>query len=47
MVNVEVDRVYWKIIAGFTYAGDYLHKAGYDGIELYGAYGYLLAQFLS
>lgn len=36
-----------KIIAGFTYAAEYLYKAGYDGIELHGAHGYLLAQFLS
>ena len=36
-----------KIIAGFTHAAEYLHKAGYDGIELHGAHGYLLAQFLS
>jgi 2,4-dienoyl-CoA reductase-like NADH-dependent reductase (Old Yellow Enzyme family) len=36
-----------RIIAGFTHAAEYLYKAGYDGIELHGAHGYLLAQFLS
>ena len=36
-----------QIIYGFTYAAEYLHKAGYDGIQLHGAHGYLLAQFLS
>ena len=36
-----------RIINGFTHAAEYLHKAGYDGIELHGAHGYLLAQFLS
>jgi 2,4-dienoyl-CoA reductase-like NADH-dependent reductase (Old Yellow Enzyme family) len=36
-----------SIIASFTHAAEYLHKAGYDGIELHGAHGYLLAQFLS
>lgn len=35
------------IIAGFTHAAEYLYKAGYDGIQLHGAHGYLLAQFLS
>ncbi|MCJ1272314.1 hypothetical protein MMC21_000100 [Puttea exsequens] len=32
---------------GFAHAAAYLHLAGYDGIELHGAHGYLLAQFLS
>lgn len=32
---------------GFVHAAEYLHKAGYDGIQLHGAHGYLLAQFLS
>ncbi len=36
-----------QIIHGFTHAAEYLHKAGYDGIQLHGAHGYLLAQFLS
>jgi 2,4-dienoyl-CoA reductase-like NADH-dependent reductase (Old Yellow Enzyme family) len=31
----------------FAHAAEYLEKAGYDGIELHGAHGYLLAQFLS
>ncbi|KIW90333.1 uncharacterized protein Z519_08977 [Cladophialophora bantiana CBS 173.52] len=35
------------IINRFTHAAEYLAKAGYDGIELHGAHGYLLAQFLS
>lgn len=39
----EIDNV----IAGFTHAAEFLHKAGYDGIQLHGAHGYLLAQFLS
>ena len=36
-----------RIINGFTHCAVFLHKAGYDGIELHGAHGYLLAQFLS
>ncbi|KAL2056069.1 hypothetical protein ABVK25_003712 [Lepraria finkii] len=36
-----------RMIEDFTHAAEYLHVAGYDGIELHGAHGYLLAQFLA
>ncbi|MCJ1306722.1 hypothetical protein MMC25_000365 [Agyrium rufum] len=36
-----------RIIGGFTHAAEYLQKAGWDGVELHGAHGYLLAQFLA
>lgn len=36
-----------RVKEGFAHAAEYLEKAGYDGIELHGAHGYLLAQFLS
>lgn len=36
-----------NVIEGFAHAAEYLEKAGWDGIELHGAHGYLLAQFLS
>ncbi|KAI0444205.1 NADH:flavin oxidoreductase/NADH oxidase [Xylaria telfairii] len=35
------------VVDSFAYAAEYLYKAGYDGIELHGAHGYLIAQFLS
>ena len=36
-----------RVIDGFGHAAEYMEKAGFDGIELHGAHGYLLAQFLS
>ncbi|KAI0433765.1 NADH:flavin oxidoreductase/NADH oxidase [Xylaria sp. FL1042] len=35
------------IVSSFAHAAEYLYKAGYDGVQLHGAHGYLLAQFLS
>lgn len=36
-----------NVIEGFAHAAEYLEKSEFDGIELHGAHGYLLAQFLS
>lgn len=35
------------VIEAFTNAAEFLYHAGYDGIELHGAHGYLISQFLS
>ena len=39
----DIDRV----VESFAHAAEFLYEAGYDGIELHGAHGYLLSQFLS
>ncbi|KAH8895348.1 putative NADH oxidase [Thozetella sp. PMI_491] len=35
------------VVAGFVHVAEYLAVAGFDGMQLHGAHGYLLAQFLS
>ena len=39
----EIDGV----IEAFAHAAEFCHKCGFDGVELHGAHGYLLSQFLS
>jgi len=36
-----------RLIDGYSHAAEYLQLAGFDGVELHGAHGYLIAQFLS
>ncbi|KAI0389962.1 NADH:flavin oxidoreductase/NADH oxidase-like protein [Xylariaceae sp. FL0594] len=36
-----------RLVEGYSHAAAYLEKAGFDGVELHGAHGYMIAQFLS
>lgn len=36
-----------EVVENFAWAAEYAHKNGSDGVQLHGAHGYLLAQFLS
>ncbi|EWZ28396.1 uncharacterized protein FOBCDRAFT_138844 [Fusarium oxysporum Fo47] len=35
------------IVVAFTHAAEFLYKAGFNGVQLHAAHGYLLSQFLS
>ncbi|KAJ9650784.1 hypothetical protein H2198_009921 [Neophaeococcomyces mojaviensis] len=45
--HAAADKEIREIVARFTHSAEYLAKAGFDGIQLHAAHGYLLGQFLS
>lgn len=36
-----------EVVRGYVHSAENLRKAGFDGVELHGAHGYLITQFLS
>ena len=46
-VELTTDQIKTEVIDKFVYAAKYLYDAGFDGIQLHAAHGYMLAQFLS
>lgn len=45
--HVMTDAEILEVVAGFAKAARNLASAGFDGVELHGAHGYLITQFLS
>jgi dimethylglycine catabolism A len=45
--HVMTEEEIREVIAGFTQSAAHLAQAGFAGVELHGAHGYLLTQFLS
>ncbi|ULT90175.1 hypothetical protein L3Y34_008501 [Caenorhabditis briggsae] len=46
-IPLTVEQIKTEVIDRFVYAAKYAYETGFDGVELHGAHGYLLAQFTS
>ncbi|KAE9552548.1 hypothetical protein FO519_004245 [Halicephalobus sp. NKZ332] len=46
-VELSKDQIRKEIIDRFAFTSKFLFDSGFDGVQLHGAHGYLLAQFLS
>ncbi|CCD69357.1 NADH:flavin oxidoreductase/NADH oxidase N-terminal domain-containing protein [Caenorhabditis elegans] len=46
-VPLSTEQIKTQIIDRFVYAAKFAYETGFDGVELHGAHGYLLAQFTS
>uniref|UniRef100_A0A914YXQ3 NADH:flavin oxidoreductase/NADH oxidase N-terminal domain-containing protein n=1 Tax=Panagrolaimus superbus TaxID=310955 RepID=A0A914YXQ3_9BILA len=46
-IALTEEQIQTEIIQKFVYTSKVLFECGFDGIELHGAHGYLIAQFLS
>lgn len=46
-IALSVEQIRTEVIDRFVYAAKYAYETGFDGVQLHGAHGYLLAQFTS
>ena len=46
-ITLTTEQVQTEIIDKFVFASKFLYETGFDGVQLHGAHGYMIAQFLS
>uniref|UniRef100_A0A914DMX6 NADH:flavin oxidoreductase/NADH oxidase N-terminal domain-containing protein n=1 Tax=Acrobeloides nanus TaxID=290746 RepID=A0A914DMX6_9BILA len=46
-IPLTQEQIKTEVIEKFVYAAKFCYESGFDGIELHGAHGYLLSQFIS
>uniref|UniRef100_A0AC35UC34 Oxidored_FMN domain-containing protein n=1 Tax=Rhabditophanes sp. KR3021 TaxID=114890 RepID=A0AC35UC34_9BILA len=46
-VALTIEQIKTEVVDKFAFAAEYCYNAGFDGVQVHGAHGYLLAQFLS
>ncbi|KAI6192121.1 Oxidored-FMN domain-containing protein [Aphelenchoides bicaudatus] len=46
-IPLSIEQIKTEVVDRFVFAAKQAKEAGFDGVELHGAHGYLLAQFLS
>ncbi|CAD5205903.1 unnamed protein product [Bursaphelenchus okinawaensis] len=46
-IAMTLEQIQTEVIDRFVFTAVKLHEAGFDGVEIHGAHGYLLAQFIS
>lgn len=46
-IPLSAEQIKTEVVERFVYAAKYAYETGFDGVQLHGAHGYLLAQFTS